>query len=48
MNREALAQFLFERFATPPREWADAPEGRRELWRRYADDAMEAAEESVD
>jgi hypothetical protein len=26
-------------FANPPGEWDDAPEERRELWGRHADDA---------
>jgi hypothetical protein len=48
MNREALARHLFERFADPPGEWDEAPEEQRQVWRRYADDGLQAAEESVD
>ncbi len=35
--REALAEHLFTMFANPPAEWSEASDGRKDLWRKYAD-----------
>jgi hypothetical protein len=45
-NREALAEHLHDRFARYEGddwpEWSNIPEGRKDVWRRYADDAIAA------
>ena len=42
-DREALAKHLYFKFATTPLLWENAPEARKDLWRRYADQALKVA-----